>query len=280
MGAYHRPTDLDGALRILGGGALAIIAGGTDFYPARVGRRIDEDVLDITGLAELRGITEHEHDFRSGAATTWTEIIEADLPGWFRGLKLAAREIGGAQVQNAGTVCGNICNASPAADGVPALLTLDAEVVIASARGERRVPLAGFITGNRRTVLAHDELVTGLVIPKPAHPARATFLKLGARAYLVISIAIVAAVLERAGDGRVAAARIAVGACSEVAQRLTGLEAELIGHAVSRGLTDVVRPEHLDGLAPIDDQRGTADYRRDAALTAVRRCLAELGDGW
>ena len=280
MGAYQRPTKLDAALQALGADTLTIVAGGTDFYPARVGRRIDEDVLDITAVASLRGITESDCYVHIGATTTWTEVLEAELPDWFRGLKLAAREVGGVQIQNAGTVCGNICNASPAADGVPALLALNAEVEMASATGRRRLPLSDFITGNRRTALARDELVTGLRVPKLVRPAKAAFLKVGARKYLVISIVMVAAVLERAEDGAVAAARIAVGACSEVARRLPVLEEELVGQPVSPALAEVPRLEHLDMLSPIDDVRGTAEYRLDAAATCVRRCLSELGGGW
>ena len=108
-----------------------MLAGGTDFYPARVGRAIDEDVLDIGGIDVLRGITAGPAGWRLGATTTWSELLEADLPPLFDGLKQAAREVGGRQIQNAGTFAGNLCNASPAADGVPALLALDAEVELA-----------------------------------------------------------------------------------------------------------------------------------------------------
>ncbi len=277
-GTYLRPNALDAALRALGAGGRTILAGGTDFYPARVGRRVDEDILDITAVAGLRGIVDAGDHFRIGATTTWSEVIAADLPPYFRGLRMAAREVGGMQVQNAGTVCGNLCNASPAADGVPPLLTLDAAVDIASASRERRIPLSGFITGNRRTALAPDELVTGLRIPKPARPARSTFVKLGARRHLVISIVMVSAVLEDAGDGRVAAARIAVGSCSEAARRLADLERTLVGRPLSADLANVPQSHHLEGLTPIDDVRGTAAYRYDAALTCVRRILAELGE--
>ncbi len=261
----------------MGAGAPTIVAGGTDFYPARVGRFIDEDVLDITAVDGLRGIEESDGHFRIGAATTWTQVIEADLPPWFDGLKQAARELGGMQVQNAGTVCGNICNASPAADGIPVLLTLDAVVEVASVAGRSRLPLSKFVVGNRRTALEPGQMVTGLSVPKPAYPARGAFLKLGARKYLVISIAMVAAVIERDRAGCVAAARIAVGACSEVARRLPELEAALMGRPLSTDLGAAAQSRHLDALSPIDDMRGSAEYRRDAALIALRRCLAELG---
>ena len=133
MGCYLRPTELSEALEALaaaGDGALEILAGGTDFYPARVGRAPDERVLDITALAGLRGIREADDHYLIGALATWSELMRAPLPPCFDGLKEAAREVGGVQIQNTGTICGNICNASPAADGVPGLLTLEAGVEI------------------------------------------------------------------------------------------------------------------------------------------------------
>jgi CO/xanthine dehydrogenase FAD-binding subunit len=277
MGSYLRPTELNDALAALAARPRVIVAGGTDFYPARVGRPLDDDVLDVTVLSGLRRIADEGGHHRIGALATWSDLVHAELPPWFDGLKLAAREVGGVQVQNAGTVVGNVCNASPAADGVPCLLALDAVVQLASLRSERAVPLAEFVTGNRKTVRHPDELVTGIDIPRPKHPARSTFLKLGARKYLVISIVMVAAVLERAADDTVAAARIAVGSCSAVAKRLDALERALVGRRLDGGLGAVVTDDHLGALAPIDDVRGSAAYRRDAARTLVRRTLAQLG---
>ncbi len=253
---------------------MTVLAGGTDFYPARVGRTIDEDVLDITALAGLRGISAGADGWRIGATTSWSELIAADLPALFDSLKQAAREVGGRQIQNLGTVAGNLCNASPAADGVPALLALDAEVEVAggSPMGTRRMPLSRFITGNRRTALQRGELVIAIHVPKPRHAARSAFLKLGARRYLVISIVMAAATLE-IDRGRVASARIAVGSCSAVAQRLPALEAALAGVALDAQLMDLVSPAHLAPLAPIDDVRGSAVYRREAAVVLLRRLL-------
>ena len=276
MTSYLRPAELSEALEALSAEKRVIVAGGTDFYPARVGKPLDEKVLDITAIAGLRAIEERDGHHYIGSLTTWTDLLREPLPSWFDGLKLAAREIGGVQIQNAGTVCGNICNASPAADGVPNLITLEAEVQIASARGERSVPIEAFVTGNRRTALESDELVTGLKVPRPKRPARAHFLKLGARRYLVISIVMVAAVVELESE-TVAAARIAVGSCSVVAQRLKELEQELVGRALDAKLGEVTGAHHLSSLSPIDDVRGSAAYRNDAALTLVRRTLNELG---
>lgn len=273
MGSYSRPSELGQALDALAAGPRIIVAGGTDYYPARVGKPLDDDVLDITALEELRAIADERSQVRIGALVTWSDLVRSSLPAWFDGLKQAAREIGGLQVQNAGTLCGNVCNASPAADGVPNLLALDARVELRSREGLRELPLSDFIAGNRRTRREPDELVTALLLPKPGKDARSTFLKLGTRKYLVISIVMVAGVLVPGRGGKIADLRMAVGACSEVAQRLSLLEAELRGRPMTAALA---RPEHLAPLGPIDDIRGTADYRRDAALTLVRRALARL----
>ncbi len=277
MGQYLRPTSVDAALRALASRRLTIIAGGTDFYPARVGRPLSDDVLDLGAVAGLGGIEEGADAWRIGAGTTWSELIAADLPALFDGLKLAAREVGGAQIQNAGTIAGNLCNASPAADGVPPLLCLDASVELTSLAGVERVALADFILGNRRTLRRPDQLMTAIVVPKPATgQARSHFQKLGARTYLVISIVMAAAVIEIDDGGRVVAARVAVGACSEVARRLPALEAALVGRPADSGLGALAVPAHLSSLAPIDDIRGSGAYRLDAALTLVRRTLDRL----
>ncbi len=274
--SYLRPQKLDAALSALAAQRWIILAGGTDFYPARVGRPVNESVLDISALPDLRGISDDGDLYRIGALTTWSDIIRTPLPAWFDGLKLAAREVGGMQVQNAGTVCGNICNASPAADGIPALLTLDAAIELRSVRGMRTLPVGEFVTGNRRTNREPDELATALLVPKPPDTAASTFLKLGARKYLVISIVMVAAVLATGEDDRVTHARFAVGACSPVAQRLFALESELLDQRAGPELAARVEPRHLSGLRPIDDIRATADYRYDAARTLVCRAIRAL----
>jgi CO/xanthine dehydrogenase FAD-binding subunit len=275
MSSYLRPHELGDALRALRDGGFAIIAGGTDYYPARVERAAGEDVLDISALAELRRIAVTPEYFRIGAGVTWTDLIRAELPPCFDGLKLAAREIGGVQIQNAATVVGNVCNASPAADSLPNLLALDAEVELTSVDECRRMPVADYVTGNRQTRRRTDELLTALLIPRALAGAHSDFLKLGARRYLVISIAMVAAVLET-DQNRVRSARVAIGACSVTARRLPALEAALTGQAVSE-LGSRVDPQHLAPLSPIDDVRATAAYRRAAALVLLRRLLDRVG---
>jgi CO/xanthine dehydrogenase FAD-binding subunit len=268
-----RPATLEEALVGLAARPRTLLAGGTDHYPSRVTQVPDEDILDVTALPGLRGIETRGDHWWIPCQATWSHVINTPLPPVFAALKEAARQVGGRQVQNAGTVVGNVCNASPAADGIPCLLALDASVDLVSIRGRRVLPLSDFVLGPRRTARQPDEMVLGVRVPRRDAPARSCFLKLGARRYLVISIVIVAAVAEFAPDGRIAQARIAVGACSPRAERLTALEAALTGKLPDPVL---VLPDHLAPLDPIDDVRGTASYRLAAALELVRRAVGAL----
>jgi CO/xanthine dehydrogenase FAD-binding subunit len=270
---YSRPKTLDAAVQVLAQDGGQILSGGTDFFPALGDRPAPDQVVDISGLDEIRGIFIEADHIRIGGLTTWSELVAASLPRSFDALKSAAREIGGIQIQNRGTVAGNLCNASPAADGVPPLLALDAEIELVSAVGTRRVSLADFIVGNRKTVRRPAEILANVIVPRTLDDAASAFLKLGARRYLVISIVMVAAVVRKDDSGRVAEARIAVGSCSAAARRLTALERALVGIPARTGLGTVAAAGHLAQLSPIDDVRATASYRNDAALTLVRRAL-------
>jgi CO/xanthine dehydrogenase FAD-binding subunit len=270
---YSRPKTLDAALHVLAQDGGQILSGGTDFFPALGDRPAPDRVIDISGLAEIKGIAVEADHIRIGGLTTWSQLVATPLPRCFDALKSAAREIGGIQIQNRGTVAGNLCNASPAADSVPPLLALDAEVGLISEAGSRRMSLADFIVGNRKTVRRPDEILANVIVPRTLDDARSVFLKLGARRYLVISIAMVAAVVKTDNAGRVAEARIAIGSCSAAARRLTALEHALVGIPARIGLGTIAQAEHLAQLSPIDDVRATASYRNDAALTLVRRAL-------
>ena len=270
---YTRPKTLEEAVAILADGEAQVLSGGTDFYPALGDRPVRTPIVDVSRLGELRGVSTEKDWIRIGGLTTWSEVIRASLARCFDALKSAAREVGSVQIQNRGTVAGNLCNASPAADGVPPLLALDAEVELVARSGRRRMPLAEFIVGNRKTQRRADELLAAVLVPRKIEDAASAFLKLGARRYLVISISMVAAVVQIGRSGQVEEARVAVGSCSAVARRLTSLERELAGAPGRGGLGELVRSEHLTELSPIDDVRATAEYRADASLTLVRRAL-------
>ena len=270
-----RPNNLDDALGYLSEAPAAVLAGGTDFFPSLGDRPAPSRVLDVTAVADLRGIARDGDLWRIGAGTTWSDLIRCDLPSQFDALKIAGRQVGSVQIQNTGTLAGNICNASPAADGVPVLMALDASVELASSGGRRVVPLAEFVTGVRQTGLRAGEIVTAVLVPHIDGSVWSGFEKLGSRAYLVISIVSLSIVL-RFDGGKVADARIAVGACSPVPTRLSGLERDMVGRR--RGsLAEAVRQDHFETLAPIDDVRGTAAYRRDAVGTLAIRMLDACG---
>jgi CO/xanthine dehydrogenase FAD-binding subunit len=279
--AYIRPSSLAEAMKMRALAGSKVLCGGTDFYPALGTAQPKGTIIDLTRVEELAGITLGAAEIRIGACTSWTKLVRAPLPASFDGLKAAGREVGSIQIQNRATIGGNLCNASPAADGVPPLLALEAEVELVSSHSSRRLPLSEFIEGNRRTALRPDEILAAVIVPqqKIAGTAVSTFAKLGARHYLVISIAMVAVNLIRGDDGNIADAKVAVGACSAVAQRLTALEGELKGKPAEAGIGDIAGVRHLSALSPIDDVRATGVYRRDAALSLVRRaietCVAE-----
>ncbi|WP_102224222.1 FAD binding domain-containing protein [Acidimangrovimonas sediminis] len=274
MSAWHRPASLTEAIGLLAEGGV-VAAGCTDLFPATRRQALSGPVIDLTRVAEMRGISETRGGWRFGAAVRWSEVLSAALPPAFDGLKAAAREVGSVQIQNAGTLGGNLCNASPAADGVPGLLTLEAEVELAGPAGMRRLPLAAFLAGARRTALAPGEVLVAIHVPSHAAAGRGAFLKLGARRYLVISIAMVAARLVVKG-GRIDRAAVAVGACGPVASRLPALEAALAGIAPEDAAAAVSEALVAPALAPIGDVRGDAEYRGVVAVELVRRALRGL----
>lgn len=244
MGRYWRPRSLHEALAIRAGESVRCIAGATDVLPARAAAAAwdappAEDWLDLSAVASLAALEARGGHWRIGAAVTWARLRDAHhLPPGFRALREAAAQVGGRQVQARGTIGGNLCNASPAADGAPPLLLLDAAVELASARGLRVLPLRDFLRGNRRTALAPTEILTAIHVPARRAAVPTAFVKLGARRHLVISIAAAAADAE---------GRAVVGACSEVPR------------------------EWAEDLSPISDPRGSAAYRLAAAPVLVAR---------
>ncbi len=273
---FEQPATVAEALRRMALGTHRPLAGGTDLYPAFVGRAIDTPLMDLTRIDALRGIRGDEHGWWFGATTTWTDVLRAPMPPLFDALKQAAREVGGEQIQNTATLGGNLCNASPAADGTPVWLALDAQVELQSARGTRRVAVADFVLGNRRTALAPDELLTGIWVARRGAHARSVFAKLGSRRYLVISITMLTLAIDVDSRGRIDWAAAAVGSCAVCAKRLPLLEAKLLGLARAALVGVAVTATDLGPLQPITDVRASAEYRLDATATLLQRALREL----
>ncbi|UUX49306.1 FAD binding domain-containing protein [Nisaea acidiphila] len=273
---YLRPDMLAAALDALASKPLTVAAGCTDLFPSTESKALPYDVLDITGIEGLSGIRLDENGLTIGGTTTWSEIAEADLPPALHALQLAAREVGSRQIQNRGTLAGNICNASPAADGIPPLLVLNAQVELSAASGVRHLPLTEYLLGPRKTQRRADEILTSVRIPSPALAGQSHFLKLGARTYLVISIAMTAArvVIE---DGVVTEAALAVGACGPVARRIDAAEQALIGQPLN---PDAITDQLVAGaLSPIDDIRADAGFRITSAAELLRRTLRAIEAG-
>lgn len=295
---YERPTELDRALALQSSGHFRILAGGTDFYPARIETPVREPILDLTAIGALRGIewlpetpptvraTRPDRfdsatgAWRIGALSTWTDIVRAATSPRLRALVQAAREIGGRQVQNQATVGGNLCNASPAADGAPALAALDAVVELQSVRGSRWLALESFVRGPRRTELAGDEILTAIWIPAASARARSGFSKLGHRRYLVISVAMVAVALDFDASDRLTRVAMAVGSCAPKVVRSSALEQRLTGRLRSEALVELEHaladPGGLAMLSPLTDLRGSAEYRLAAVGELLRRLVSDL----
>ncbi len=274
---YVSAGSLEEAVRLRAQTGFAVLAGGTDIYPAlEHGARIP-GVIDITAVEALRAPVSRVGDvWTIPSLTTWTDLIKAALPPQFDALKQAAAEVGGRQIQNSGTVGGNVCNASPAADGVAALLALDATVVLLGPNGRREVHLAEFIQGNRRTALTSDEILTAIQVPAATGRHASVFRKLGARRYLVISIAMVAVLVDLDAKGLVRRAGIAVGACADRALRLPSAEASLGGLGVDELGRYKLPHDALAPLAPIDDVRGSAAYRWHAVRVLVEEAVQAI----
>ena len=257
------PCTLDEALRLKAERPDAVpIQGGTDvMVELNFDRTRPAALLNLNEVAELRGWSRENGSVRLGAALTYTEAMEAPLADALRALAEAARTVGGPQIRNRGTVGGNLGTASPAGDALPPLLIADAVVELASARGERTVDLPAFLTGPKRNALAGDELIVGVRV-RPG--GSQTFMKIGPRNAMVISVVSLALTLDREREE----VRAAFGSAGPVPGLVTAPLGELDGF-----------PERVAAAAsPIDDVRGTAAYRRHAlkilTARALERCLA------
>jgi CO/xanthine dehydrogenase FAD-binding subunit len=262
----HQPKSLEAALDVLAREPGATpLAGGTDVYVAlNAGTLAARTYVDLWGLRELRGIRRRAPGgLTIGAGATFAEIAASPLVRRHLSiLAQAARQIGGVQIQNRATIGGNIANASPAADAVPVLLAAEATFVLVHARGERRVPATTFFTGYRKTAMARGELIHSVEIP--ALPGPAWFRKVGTRAANAISKVVMAGV-------RSDRPRIALGSVGPTTLRAARAEVAL---AAGASLEDATRALHAD-IAPIDDLRSTADYRRRVAAGLLRQFWEE-----
>ncbi len=252
------PRSLDEALRLKSEHMDALpIQGGTDVMVAlNFDRARPEVVLNLNEVPELRGWSRENGTLRLGAALTYTEAMSAlsdELPA----LAEASRTVGSPQIRNRGTIGGNLGTASPAGDALPPLLIEGAEVEVASARGPRRLPLSEFLVGVKRTALADDELITGVLVEPSRQPQ--TFMKVGPRNAMVIAVCSLALVADRE-RGEL---RASFGSSAPTVRLVTAPLDQ------ADGFPELV----AEAASPIDDVRGTADYRRHALRVLTRRAL-------
>ena len=264
------PWSLAEALEMLAGeGPLVPMAGCTDLYVSlNFGTLKDTRFLDLWRLDGLRRISRRrEGGLSIGALATYTDLIRSPLVRrHLPMLVAAAREVGGVQIQNRGTIGGNIANASPAGDALPVLAAAEATIVLQSVSGVRRVPITAFYTGYRQSVRRPDELIVSIDVD--AIPGRQWFRKVGTRAAQAISKVVMAGIDPRAGRER---PRIAIGSVAPTVVRLPRTEAALAAGAPLAEAQQVL----LSEIAPIDDMRSTAEYRRRVAANLLARFWLE-----
>ncbi len=272
------PASLDEALGALGEGA-APLAGGTNLLvDMRAGTGAPARLVGIDRLDGLRRIETANGRVAIGALTTVTDVMRhPDMPKLGPSMVASARVFGGQMVRNAATVAGNVAFGSPAADLMPPLLSLDAEVTLTSARGSRKVPLDGLFTGFKESVCAADELITGIAWPAPVEASANLFYKLGLRKGDAISV-VCLAVTVAAESGACSTARIALGAVAPTVIRAREAEAMLEGAALTPELIDAAARHAVEECSPIDDIRASADYRRHVVHMLTRRLVGQAWD--
>jgi xanthine dehydrogenase small subunit len=254
------------------------IAGGTDLMVQITGELVPppERVLDLWGLDELRGISAHSGVLEMGALTTYTDIRRSTVVrGVLPELIQAAATIGAAQIQNRGTLGGNIANASPAGDTLPILLATDARIVLGSRRGEREVAAADFWTAYRMTARLPDELVLRVRIVLPPE-RQVRFRKVGTRRAQAISKVVMALAWQETSHGW-KNVRLALGSVADRPIRARDAEAVLEGAQPTAGVAERAAATLMTEIHPIDDVRSTADYRRAVAARVLRRLIRDEG---
>ncbi len=274
------PRTLAEALALLRDepGVWRPFAGGTDLMVLlEAGKLEHRKFFSVRHLSELRGVAESDGGVRVGALTTYTDVRRSELLGrHFPMLGQAARETGGIAIQNRGTLGGNIANASPAADTPPALLAYGASVELVSAAGTRRVPYAEFHTGYKQTVMRADELIAGVVLPRPAEGARHFYRKVGTRRAQAISKVCFAALAEAGDGGALGTVRVALGSVAPVVLRCTRTEGVLGGRRPDAELSRSAAEELAREITPIDDIRSTSRYRTRVAQNLLVEFLSGL----
>jgi carbon-monoxide dehydrogenase medium subunit len=275
MLAYTAPTTVEDAVRALAAasGIAKILSGGTDLLvQLRSGRAKPDLIIDVKRIPDLSGIRERDGGFEIGAATSGAVIGEhAGLRKAWPGVVEATNLIGSTQVQGRATLAGNLCNASPAADSVPALIAARATCVVAGAGGRREVPVESIVTGPGRTSLGRDEFIVAFRLPK--RPARASdaYLRFIPRTEMDIAVVGAGVSLMLDPGGTCTDARVVLGAVAPTAILVADAAAALVGRKLDDASLDALDLAAQRACKPIDDKRGTIEYRTKVAGVMARR---------
>jgi CO/xanthine dehydrogenase FAD-binding subunit len=278
---YVKPKGLEEALSLLGSddeGKVKVFAGGTDVIPKLKGRlmKLPEVLVDLKGISDWHYLAYEEGSgLRIGALATIFEVAHSPfVKQGFAMLSQAANAIASTQVQNRGTVVGNICNAVPSADSAPALLCLGAKVVCVGKDGEREVDIGSFFTGPNKTALGTREMVKEIRVPKMHEGSKGVYLKLSPRSKMDLAVVGVGAMAVRE-DGVFKDVKIGLGAVAPTPMRAKMAEGVLIGSKVSDEVIERAAKVASEESKPIDDHRASAEYRRIMVEVLVRRAIRQ-----
>lgn len=273
---YASPSSVEEATGVLAGALSAqVFAGATDVVPQiRAGRKQPEVLVDLKGIKELLNVSNEATHWRVGAATPTARLTQnSDFSSEFPGLSEAAGLIGSDQIQNRSSLGGNLCNGSPAADSVPAMVVNGVRAVVAGGSGSRTVPVSEIVTGPGKTSLADDEFIVEFEIDHmPDHTGDA-YLRLIPRTEMDIAVVGVGVRLTLDDAGKVSAADIVLGAVAPTVVRVPEAEAALVGNQINDEILATVSAAASEACNPIDDKRGTIAYRKQVAGVLAKRAV-------
>jgi carbon-monoxide dehydrogenase medium subunit len=275
---YESPATVDAAVKLLAGeaGLARVLAGGTDLLVQMRSGSVEPDlVVDIKRIPDMRRIVAEDGGFRIGAAVPSAELGEhTGLRKAWPGVVEAANLIGSTQIQGRATIVGNLCNASPAADSVPALIAANATARIVGPKGQRDVPVGEIATAPGKTSLAKGEFVASVFLPKrPPHSGDA-YLRFIPRTEMDIAVVGCGISVTLDGSGKVTAARVSLGAVAARALLVEEAAKALIGSKGDQAAMDKLAAAASAAAKPIDDKRGTKEFRIKVAGVLARRAAA------
>ena len=271
---YEAPENVEAAVALIDGEKDAkLLSGGTDLLvQLRLGRQAPSVFVDVKRIPRLSALSLDSKGLRIGAAVPAADIYANEsIRQLWPGLAEATDLIGSSQIQGRATWAGNLCNASPAADSVPALIACDAKAVVAGPKGERTVPVAGFTTGPGSTILERGELVVEFQLAAPPPHSADAYLRLIPRSEMDIAVVGAAVQLGLDDDGRVASARVVLGAVAPTAILVPAAAEALIGTRLEDEALERAGQAASEAANPIDDRRGTIVYRKKVSAVLTRR---------